>query len=103
MPVCLRAVVLASAVLAFATMRDAAADPAPATRATADWLYSLFNPVPESAMRSFNTDRPTKSNVPFTIDAGHFQYEMDLFNYARQVSGTTRTQTWIGPNPTLKA
>ena len=53
-------------------------------------------------MRSFSTDRPTKSNVPFTVDAGHFQYEMDLFNFSYIKSGTARTDTWLVPNPTLK-
>jgi outer membrane putative beta-barrel porin/alpha-amylase len=97
-----RAAVLASAI-ALAEIGDACADPSPdANAAGAAIAYSLFNPTPDSAMRGFNTDRPTKSNIPFTVDAGHFQYEMDLFNYAHAVSGTTRTNTWIGPNPTLK-
>jgi Putative MetA-pathway of phenol degradation len=58
--------------------------------------------VPASALRDFNTDRPTKANVPYTVDAGHFQYETDLFNYAVQVTDTTRTHTWLVPNPTVK-
>jgi Putative MetA-pathway of phenol degradation len=53
-------------------------------------------------MRNFSTDRPTKSNVPYTVDAGHFQYETDLVNFTRQVSGTTHTDTLLVPNPTLK-
>jgi hypothetical protein len=53
-------------------------------------------------MRSFNTDRPTKSNVPYTVDAGHFQYETDLVNFTHQVTGTTRTDTLLVPNPTFK-
>ena len=40
--------------------------------------YTLFNPTPKEQMRPFNTDRPTKSNVPYTVDAGHFQIETDL-------------------------
>jgi len=64
--------------------------------------YWLLNPVPDDLMRSFSTDRPTKSNVPFTVDAGHFQYEMDLFNFSYMKSGTVRTDTWLVPNPTLK-
>ncbi|HLX14040.1 MAG TPA: transporter [Bradyrhizobium sp.] len=64
--------------------------------------YWLLNPVPDDLMRSFSTDRPTKSNVPFTVDAGHFQYEMDLFNFSSMKSGTVRTETWLVPNPTLK-
>jgi hypothetical protein len=64
--------------------------------------YWLLNPVPPDQMRSFSTDRPTKSNVPYTVDAGHFQYETDLVNFAHQVSGTTRTDTLLVPNPTFK-
>ena len=64
--------------------------------------YWLLNPVPDNLMRSFSTDRPTKSNVPFTVDAGHFQYEMDLFNFSYIKSGTVRTDTWLVPNPKLK-
>ena len=29
--------------------------------------YWLLNPVPAEQMRSFNTDRPTKANVPYTV------------------------------------
>jgi hypothetical protein len=64
--------------------------------------YWLFNLVPSDQMRSFNTDRPTKSNVPYTVDAGHFQYETDLVNFTHQVTGTTRTDTLLVPNPTFK-
>jgi hypothetical protein len=64
--------------------------------------YWLLNPVPPDRMRSFSTDRPTKSNVPYTIDAGHFQYETDLVNFTHQVSGTTRSDTLLVPNPTFK-
>jgi Putative MetA-pathway of phenol degradation len=64
--------------------------------------YWLLNPVPADQMRSFSTDRPTKSNVPYTVDAGHFQYETDLVNFTHQASGTTRTDTLLVPNPTFK-
>ena len=30
-----------------------------------------------------NTDRPDKTESPFTVDAGHFQLEMDLVSYSR--------------------
>ena len=55
--------------------------------------YWLLYPTPPDQMRSFSTDRPTKSNVPYTVDAGHFQYETDLVNYTHQVIGSTRTDT----------
>jgi hypothetical protein len=32
--------------------------------------YTLFDPVPDSLMRDFSTDRPPKANVPYTVDAG---------------------------------
>ena len=64
--------------------------------------YWLLNPVPTDQMRSFSTDRPTKSNVPYTVDAGHFQYETDLVNFSHQVTGSVHTNTILVPNPTFK-
>ncbi len=64
--------------------------------------YWLFNPVPDDQMRDFSTDRPPKAYVPFTVDAGHFQYETDIVNFADQANGPTRTNTLLAPNPTLK-
>ena len=79
------------------------AQPAAAQSATPDKSqYSLFNPTPDSELRSFATDRPTKSNVPYTVDAGRFQYEMDLVNYFHQKSGTAAINSLVGPNPWLK-
>ena len=43
--------------------------------------YSLFNPVPDDKQRDLNPDRPSQFTGPFTVDAGHFQLEMDLANY----------------------
>jgi hypothetical protein len=66
--------------------------------------YTLFNPTPTDRMRDFNTDRPTKSNLPYTVDAGHFQYEGDIFFYTYDNTSTpdTNTAAWIFGNPTLK-
>jgi len=33
-------------------------------------------------MREMSTDRPDKTESPHTVDAGHFQIEMDVFNYS---------------------
>ena len=43
--------------------------------------YNLFRPTPDVLMREFATDRPDKTESPFTVDAGHFQIEIDLLNY----------------------
>ncbi len=64
--------------------------------------YSLFNPTPDDKLRDFANDRPTKSTVPFTVDAGRFQFEMEAVNFAIQKTGPVRTTTLIGPNPWLR-
>ena len=66
--------------------------------------YTLFNPTPVDKMRAFNTDRPTKSNVPYTVPAGHFQYEGDLFIYGYDNISTpdTNITSWTVGNPTFK-
>jgi len=72
----------------------------------ADWNwasgYNLFNPVPEDKLRSFSTDRPTKSNSPYTVDAGHFQYETDLVNYSLSDYAGTKTRTFQTLDPVWK-
>ena len=45
--------------------------------------YNLFNPTPRAQMREMSTDRPDKTESPYTVDAGHFQIEMDLVSYTR--------------------
>ncbi len=45
--------------------------------------YNLFNPTPRRLMREMTTDRPDTTELPFTVDAGHFQTESTLFGYAR--------------------
>jgi len=64
--------------------------------------YWLLNPVPADQMRDFNTDRPTKANVPYTVDAGHFQYETDIVNFATLANGQISTNALLIPNPTFK-
>lgn len=62
-------------------------------------------PAPAAAspeLSAICTDRPTKSNAACTVDAGHVQYETDLFNGAfLHVDGVT-TDTYLVTNPTLK-
>ena len=43
--------------------------------------YNLFNPTPDEYMREMSPDRPDKTDSPFTVDAGHFQLEMDYANF----------------------
>jgi hypothetical protein len=41
--------------------------------------YTLFNPVPKQQMREMETDRPDVTESPFTVDAGHIQFETDFY------------------------
>jgi hypothetical protein len=60
--------------------------------------YSLARPVPVDLLRELSTDRPDQTESPYTVDAGHFQVEMDFVNYTRDhdTSGGTdvRTKDW---------
>ena len=58
-----------------------AGEPAPSESDTNKTDYTLFHPVPDDKLRDFNPDRPSRFTGPVTVDAGHFQLEMDLANY----------------------
>jgi hypothetical protein len=64
--------------------------------------YSLFDPTPDDQMRSFSTDRPPKADSPYTVDAGHFQYEADLAVYGYGNTNGTTTRDWTVLDPTFK-
>jgi hypothetical protein len=67
--------------------------------------YSLFSPTPTDLLRDFNTDRPTKANVPWTIDAGHYQVESDLafYTYDHDNAARVTQRSWNMPDPIFKA
>ncbi len=44
--------------------------------------YHLFNPTPKNLMRELSTDRPDKTESPYTVDAGHYQVEASLIDYS---------------------
>ena len=60
--------------------------------------YSLTNPTPREALRDLSTDRPDKTESPYTVDAGHVQVELDFANYSRDRDGQARAET-IGVLP----
>jgi len=43
--------------------------------------FNLFNPTPTELLRDMSTDRPDKTESPYTVDAGHFQFEVDAVSY----------------------
>lgn len=54
--------------------------------------YTLFNPTPRELLRELSADRPDKTDCPFTIDAGHFQMEMDFANATYNAPSAPRGQ-----------
>ena len=56
--------------------------------------YTIFNPVPRDLMRELTPDRPDKTESPYTVDAGHFQLEMDFANFTLDESNDVRTRAW---------
>jgi len=55
--------------------------------------YNLFNPTPRKYWRDFSTDRPDKTETPFTVDAGNFTMEADLFIYTKTINKADDTLT----------
>jgi Putative MetA-pathway of phenol degradation len=61
--------------------------------------YTLFNPTPIELRRAYNTDRPSKTDSPYTIDAGVFQIETDVANWTLDRNNpddsNIRVRTWL--------
>lgn len=55
--------------------------------------YSLLNPTPEALLRDMSTDRPDKTESPYTVDAGRFQIETDLVAYTHDIQDGITTRT----------
>jgi hypothetical protein len=67
--------------------------------------YNLFNPTPAKLLRDFNTDRPSITEGPFTVDPGYIQTESDFVNFTQSKpdpDGTvTKTTQYGGTNVRL--
>jgi hypothetical protein len=48
--------------------------------------YNLFHRTPVELRRPLATDRPDRTESPYTVDAGLFQAEIDLFTYGGDAS-----------------
>jgi hypothetical protein len=53
--------------------------------------YWLFNPTPDRLLREMTTDRPDITESPFTVDAGHVQFETTLVGYTRSAPDQAHT------------
>jgi len=56
--------------------------------------YSLWRPTPDSELRDMSTDRPDKTESPYTVDAGHVQIETDLVAYTYDTSDGVTSRTF---------
>lgn len=53
--------------------------------------YSILNPTPREMMREMSTDRPDKTESPYTVDAGHYQIETSLVDYTYDHKNSDRS------------
>jgi hypothetical protein len=94
---------ISSALALFAQAIFAEESTSPATTPVPDNAqYTLFNPVPPGLRRAYNTDRPSKTDSPYTVDAGVFQIESDVANWTLDYEKGARIRTWIVSNTNLK-
>jgi hypothetical protein len=64
--------------------------------------FNIWNPTPRDLMREMSTDRPDKTESPYTVDAGHFQIESDVVSYSKDRESGTRVDSWSFLNSNLK-
>ena len=72
----------------FQTVRTRAGEPPDKSR------YNLFRPTPDALLREMATDRPDKTESAYSVDAGHFQIEMDLLSYTYDRSDAETLEAW---------
>lgn len=57
--------------------------------------HSLLHPVPIDSLRDMETDRPDVTESPYTVDAGHIQFETDLVRLVTEKSKSQQTRTLL--------
>ena len=56
--------------------------------------FDLFHPVPRNRLRPLRPDRPGVTESPFTVDAGHFQLEVDALRLINSRDDEEQERTW---------
>ncbi|MCI1188200.1 transporter [Hymenobacter sp. DH14] len=64
--------------------------------------FSWRKPVPRNRLRELQPDRPGVTESPFTVDAGHFQLEMDALRLINSGSGANSRREWHAAYSMLK-
>jgi hypothetical protein len=69
--------------------------------------YSIVNPTPKEQMRPMVSDQAMFTLTPYTVDAGHYQIETDLYDYFythdKSGGGNTKLKAWSVGRMTIKA
>ena len=55
--------------------------------------FTLWNPTPRGLLRDMSTDRPDKTESPYSVDAGHVQVEADVVSYSYDRYNLARDHT----------
>lgn len=97
---------LVTLLVALAAATPTSAAQAPEKKASNKGAYTLFNPTPTDLMRDLSTDRPDQTESAYTVDAGHFQLEMDFVNYNHDRNtdsgADARSRAWVFAPVNLK-
>ena len=56
--------------------------------------YNLFRPTPRKYLRPLVPDRPGVTESPYSVDAGHFQYETDALRLLTRREGPAHGHDW---------
>ncbi|WP_419801387.1 transporter [Mucilaginibacter sp.] len=62
-------------------MSQVSAQDLPKTEKPIKKRYDLFHPTPKDSLREMDPDRPNITESPYTVDAGHVQYEAAFVQY----------------------
>ena len=88
--------VSSAAALSLLALRPLLADPTGETAPPNKSAFHLLKPTPRAQMRELSTDRPDQTESPYTVDAGHFQVEIDFFKFTYDRRGLEggRSEIW---------
>lgn len=57
--------------------------------------YNLFHPTPKDSLREMDPDRPNITESPYTVDAGHIQYEADFLRYEYKTTSESKEHAML--------
>jgi len=77
-------------VCCFGLTFQASAQDLPKTEKPIKQRYTLFHPTPKDSLREMDPDRPNITESPYTVDAGHVQYEADFLRYEYKTTSESK-------------